>query len=162
MYIAVQRILSVLVPLAFPSTLLFPFRLIPLSSKSYFQHRYATSLLSRNSSIVLVYYTLIKYETYRTLIEDNGRGKLDNFLWTLTNIQISLSDTMEIIFLEIRRFLNRFISCETRVNHDTDEKKNSLSANRDKSRPKLPFSRYLPVTACIESSHNALFFKRPI
>lgn len=66
---------------------------------------------------------------------------------------------MEIIFLEIRRFLNRFISCETLVNHDTDEKKNFLSANRDRSRSKLPFSRYLPVIACIESSHNALFLR---
>lgn len=66
---------------------------------------------------------------------------------------------MEITFLEIRKFLNRFISCETLISHDTDEKKNFLSANRDKNRSKLPFSPYLPVTACIESSHNALFLK---
>lgn len=66
---------------------------------------------------------------------------------------------MEIIFLEIGKFLNRFISCETLISHDTDEKENFLSANRDENKSKLPFSRYLSVTACIESSHNALFLK---
>lgn len=84
---------------------------------------------------------------------------MENFLWTLTNIPKSLSDTMEIIFLEIGKFLNRFISCETLISHDTDEKENFLSANRDENKSKLPFSRYLSVTACIESSHNALFLK---
>lgn len=66
---------------------------------------------------------------------------------------------MEIIFLEIRKFLNRFISCDTLISHDMDEKKNFLSTNREKSRSKLRFSRYLPVTTCIESSHNALFLR---
>lgn len=66
---------------------------------------------------------------------------------------------MGITILEIRKFLNRFISCETLINQDMDEKKNFLSANRDKNRSKLPFSRYLPATACIKSSHNVLFLK---